>query len=238
MKTARPATAIEQRIGYTFADPELLETALTHRSFANEQRGRAVEDSERLEFLGDAVLDFYVSEQLVRRLPDWSEGDLSQGRAALVNEGALASLARTLQLGDQLRLGRGEARSGGRDKDSLLCDALEALVGGILLDGGIDACQQALERLLGDRIRALRQRVRVATDPKTALQEWLAAAGGTPPRYQVLAEVGPPHARTFTVGVTIAGQVAAVGSGPSKKVAERRAAQAAHIAGLRSEALR
>jgi ribonuclease III len=231
-------TPLEETIGYTFADPGLLDTALTHRSYANEQRGQQVEDNERLEFLGDAVLDFYVSEQLVRRLPDWTEGDLSQGRAALVNEGALATLARRLGLGQLLRLGRGEDRSGGRDKDSLLCDVLEALIGALLLDGGIRACEQVLEGLLGEAIGALRQRIRMESDPKTALQEWLAARGESPPRYQVLGEIGPPHAHTFTVGVTVGGQIAAVGSGPSKKIAERRAAQAAHIARRRTEALR
>jgi ribonuclease-3 len=231
-------TPLEETIGYAFADPGLLETALTHRSYANEQRGQRVADNERLEFLGDAVLDFYVSEQLVRRLPDWSEGDLSQGRAALVNEGALAAHARRLQLGTLLRLGRGEDRSGGRDKDSLLCDVLEALIGALLLDGGIGACERVLEGLLGEPIRALRERIRVESDPKTSFQEWLAARGESPPRYRVLREIGPPHSRTFTVGVTVGGQIAAVGSGPSKKVAERRAAQAAHIAGQRSEDLR
>jgi len=223
-----------ERIGYTFSDPALLETALTHRSFANEQRGAPVEDNERLEFLGDAVLDFYVSEQLVRRLPDWTEGDLSQGRAALVNELALASLARELGLGALLRLGRGEEKTGGREKDSLLCDALEALVGALLLDGGIETCQAMLSRTMGTSITALNRRVPTAADPKTELQEWLAARTQSPPTYRILSQIRPAHRRTFTVGVLRDAWILAVGSGPSKKTAERRSAGAA-LASLRRE---
>ena len=218
---------LEDRIGYTFADPALLETALTHRSYANERRGAKVADNERLEFLGDAVLDFYVSEQLVLRLPSWSEGDLSQGRASLVNEQALAIVARELGLGAPLRLGRGEEKTGGREKDSLLCDAFEALIGAVLLDGGIGTCRQVLDRTMGDAISALNRRVRTASDPKTELQEWLAARAQSPPSYRVLSQIGPAHQRTFTVGVTRDQRILAVGSGSSKKVAERRAAAAA-----------
>lgn len=216
-----------ERIGYTFTDPVMLETALTHRSYANEQRGAPVADNERLEFLGDAVLDFYVSEQLVLRLPNWSEGDLSQGRASLVNEQALAVVARELGLGAALRLGRGEEKTGGREKDSLLCDAFEALIGALLLDGGIGTCRQVLDRTMGDSIAALNRRVRRASDPKTELQEWLAARALSPPSYRVLSQIGPAHRCTFTVGVSRDQRVLAVGSGASKKVAERRAAAAA-----------
>jgi ribonuclease III len=221
--------SLSGQLGHRFSDTTLLETALTHRSFANEVRDEAVRDNERLEFLGDAVIDLFVSEKLFARKPQWAEGELSRARAALVNEKALADLGRQLGLGTLLRLGKGEGKTGGRHKDSILCGAVEALVGAMFLDGGIDSAWAALDRLLDSRIRGLDEGRRVGEDAKTALQEYVAGGNAPPPRYAVLAEEGLPHERTFTVSVSRDGVSLALGSGPSKKVAEQRAAAAALI---------
>jgi len=214
-----------RRLGHRFRDVSLLETALTHRSFANEARD--VEDNERLEFLGDAVIDLYVSAQLYARRPGWREGQLSQARAALVNASALADVARDLHAGELLRLGRGESKTGGRDKDSILCGTLEAIYGALFVDAGIEACWTALEAMFADRLWDVATLPTVRSDAKTELQERLAAAASPPPRYEVCAEEGPPHMRTFTVAVRQNGRILAIGSGPNKKLAEQRAASAA-----------
>ncbi len=216
-------------LGHRFSDPGLLENALTHRSFANEVREPAVRDNERLEFLGDAVIDLFVSEKLYAARPDWTEGELSRARASLVNEKALADLARKLGLGDLLRLGKGEGRTGGRHKDSILCGAMEAVVGSVYLDGGIEAAWTSLDGLLDTRMSGAAGVRRLGGDAKTALQEALAGGSAPPPRYAVRAEQGPPHQRTFTVAVTRDGDLLALGSGSSKKQAEQRAAAAALI---------
>ncbi len=221
--------SLSGRLGHRFSDTTLLETALTHRSFANEVRDDAVRDNERLEFLGDAVIDLYVSEKLFARKPQWAEGELSRARAALVNEKALADVGRHLGLGTLLQLGKGESKTGGRHKDSILCGAVEAAVGATFLDGGIEAAWNSLDLLLESRIRGLDGGRRIGEDAKTALQEYLAGGSAPPPRYAVLAEEGPPHQRTFTVSVSRDGETLAIGSGPSKKVAEQRAAAAALI---------
>lgn len=221
--------SLSGQLGHRFSDTSLLETALTHRSFANEVRADAVRDNERLEFLGDAVIDLYVSEKLFARKPQWAEGELSRARAALVNEKALSDVGRQLGLGTLLRLGKGEGKTGGSQKDSILCGAVEALVGATFLDGGIDAAWRALDLLLDSRIQGLDGGKRINEDAKTALQEYLAGGNAPPPRYAVLAEEGPPHERTFTVSVSRDGETLALGSGPSKKVAEQRAAAAALI---------
>jgi ribonuclease III len=222
--------SLSGRLGHRFSDTTLLETALTHRSFANEVRDDAVRDNERLEFLGDAVIDLYVSEKLFARKPQWAEGDLSRARASLVNEKALADVGRQLGLGTLLQLGKGESKTGGRHKDSILCGAVEALVGATFIDGGIEAAWNALDLLLDARIRGLDGGGRrIGEDAKTALQEYMAGGSAPPPRYAVLAEDGPPHQRTFTVSVSRGDETLALGSGSSKKVAEQRAAAAALI---------
>ncbi len=218
--------ALMKRLGCVFDDPSLLETALTHRSYANESRTGAIEDNERLEFLGDAVIDLVVAEELVRAQPNWKEGQLSVARSALVSEPALARQARKLDLGQSLLLGRGENRTGGRDKDSLLSDAFEAIVGALLLDQGIDTCRSFLRRLLEGEFSGSRATQSVQSDAKTAVQELLMARFHSQPRYEVLAQCGPAHNRTFTIALVLDDRILAIGSGPSKKMAARRAAQA------------
>lgn len=217
------------RLGHSFTDPDLLETALTHRSFANEVRDEAVHDNERMEFLGDAVIDLFVSERLFAGMPDWDEGALSRARASLVNENALSDLARKLELGGLLRLGKGEGKTGGQHKDSILCGAMEAIIGAVYLDGGIEAAWKALDGLLDTRMSGLAVTRRLGGDAKTVLQEVLAGGTAPPPRYTVRAEQGPPHQRTFTVAATRDGELLALGSGSSKKLAAQRAAAAALI---------
>lgn len=222
----RPATALEERLGHRFRDPALLELAVTHRSHAYERgSGEHGEHYERLEFLGDAVLAAAAAEWLYRRYPDLPEGDLSQLKGWLVSRPVLARHARRLGLGELLRLGVGEERSGGRDKDSLLADALEAVLGAVFLDGGFEAARRAVERLLveaaaerpGDPLRA---------DAKTRLQELAQARGWSLPRYRLVGEEGPEHEKTFTVECRLEGGAAATAAGPSKKAAEQRAAAA------------
>ncbi|RMH40514.1 MAG: ribonuclease III [Deltaproteobacteria bacterium] len=221
---ASDLSALERRLGYRFRDRALLVRAVTHRSFANEHPD-AGGDNERLEFLGDAVLDLVVGEQLMARHPDLHEGDLSMLRASIVSEAGLSAIARDLGLGDHLRLGRGEERSGGRDKPSLLADALEAVVAAIYRDGGFDRAAEVVARLFAGAIAGA-----VATEPpdyKTRLQEWSQARFKVPPEYEVVAERGPDHDKTFRVDVRLRGRVLATGEGRSKKEAEQAAARAA-----------
>jgi len=215
------------RLRHRFEDDSLLETALTHRSYANEAPQRDVEDNERLEFLGDAVIDLYVSAKLYDRRPGWREGELSQARASLVNASALAEVARDLGLGELLRLGRGESKTGGQSKDSILCGTLEAVYGALFIDAGIGACFTALDAMFAERLGSVATLPTVRADAKTELQERLAANSLPPPRYAVCAEHGPPHLRTFTVAVCQGERTLAVGSGSNKKLAEQRAASAA-----------
>jgi len=221
----RPLDALMERLDYTFGDDGLLRTALTHRSYAHESR--SAEHNERLEFLGDAAIDLVLSEELIQRLPQRREGELSRARAALVNEGSLAAVARRLGLGPHLRLGRGERKTGGGDKDSILCGAFEAVIGAMLIDGGVEPCRRLVLQVMADALLRVEGTIRVGRDPKTALQERLVGEGREAPRYQVLREHGPPHRRTFTVAVIEGDVVLAVGSGGSKKESTQRAAQAA-----------
>ena len=215
---------LARALGHPFRDLSLLRDALTHRSFANEQPGRAPRDNERLEFLGDAVLSMATAGLLWERFPDASEGELTRLRADLVCEGALASLARELKVGEVLRLGRGEARSGGRDKPRLLCCALEACVGAIYLDGGLTTAVECVQSLLAGRLLtpSLGRR-----DHKSLIQERVQALGESAPSYNVLEMHGPDHARTFVVACSMGRRELGRGTGNSKTEAEQRAAQAA-----------
>ncbi|MYB03399.1 MAG: ribonuclease III [Acidimicrobiaceae bacterium] len=211
------------RLGHRFNDPALLELALTHRSWCAEHSGSS--SNERLEFLGDAVLSLVVTGRLYERFGDWAEGDLAKARASLVNSATLAEVGRSVGLGEQLRLGRGEHVSGGRAKPSILADAVEAVIGAVYLDGGIGAADDAVGRLLGDRLDA------VASSPghadfKTRLQELAARLGLDPPSYEVTTS-GPAHHRRFRAEVW-AGDEAGVGAGSTKKDAEQRAAEVAY----------
>ncbi len=223
--------ALEARIGHRFADAGLLARALTHRSFANEQGGGETPGShnERLEFLGDAVLDLAVTHLLLERLPEAAEGELSRLRAAVVSERALAALARRLDLGRHLRLGRGEERTGGRDKPSILADAFEALVGAVYLDAGWPAAFALVRAHLQGPID-LAARGEAEPDYKTRLQELVQQRFRIAPRYSLLSAEGPDHARTFEVELALGDTVVGRGRGASKKEAEQRAAAEALVA--------
>lgn len=200
-------------------DPGLLELALTHRSYAYEHGG--VPHNERLEFLGDSVLGQAVTVMLFTTLPDLDEGALAKRRASVVSTVALAEVARTIGLGDHLLLGRGEEQTGGRDKDSILADTMEAVIGAAFLSAGAEAATAMVLRLT-EPLLADPERYGAAMDPKTSLQELAARLGATPPLYSV-ESTGPDHDRRFTAAVVV-GEVTTTGEGSSKKTAEMAAA--------------
>lgn len=214
---------LEDRIGYHMADRSLLRAALTHKSYSNEHPGVDAPHNERLEFLGDAVLDLCVSDLLFQRYPQLSEGELTRVRAELVNEGSLAPLGEQLGLGGYLLLGKGEEGSGGRQKPSLLADALEALLGAVYRDGGVTAVSAVIDSLLGE---LMEQAVgnRQGTDYKTRLQERLQASGCELPTYQLLEAQGPDHQKSYVVAVHCGQQAIGTGRGRTKKAAQQQAA--------------
>lgn len=216
---------LEERLGHAFADPSLLEQALTHRSYANESRDPVDADNERLEFLGDAVLDLAVGEALYRDRPDADEGELSRLRAELVSEPNLAEAAKALELGEWLRLGRGEARGGGRSRESILADALEAVIGAVFLDAGYAAARQAALRAVHAPRAA--GAAPVGHDFKSRLQELLQARQRSRPDYRLSAARGPDHQRSYEVEVLVDGAVLGRGAGSTKKRAEQLAARQA-----------
>jgi ribonuclease-3 len=224
---------LENRLGYGFKNRKLLENALVHKSYLNENQGSGLQDNERLEFLGDAVLDLVVGHILMRDLPKLHEGELSMTRAEIVNEQSVAEVAAQVGLGDWLFLGRGEENTGGRRKPSLLADACEAIIAAIYLDGGYDAAFTVVERLFAPRVSALDVPPGF-TDFKTRLQERAQAMRREVPRYTVIAEYGPDHEKVFEVVVSIGSKEYARQGGKSKKEAEQSAAQAA-LAILESE---
>jgi ribonuclease III len=205
---------------------ELLDRALTHRSFAYENGG--LPTNERLEFLGDSVLGLIVTDTLFRKHPDLPEGNLAKLRAAVVNSRALAGVARTLKLGCYIRLGKGEEGTGGRDKSSILADTLEAVIGAVYLDGGMDAADALVHRLF-DPVIARSARLGAGLDWKTSLQELTAAEDLGGPEYLV-EESGPDHQKSFRAVAKIGGQVYGEGEGRTKKEAEQQAAEAAWTA--------
>jgi ribonuclease-3 len=217
-----PAPLLE-RLRVT-VDPALMTLALTHRSYAYENGG--LPTNERLEFLGDSVLGIVVTETLYSQYPDWPEGQLAKLRAAVVNAGALADVARSLDLGEYLYLGRGEETTGGRDKSSILADTMEAVFGAVFLDSGIDTAR-AVIHLLFDPLIERAAELGAGLDWKTSLQEVAAAAGLGVPEYHVT-DVGPDHAKEFSAQAVVGGEVLGEGAGRSKKVAEQRAAAAAY----------
>jgi ribonuclease III len=219
-----PAAELAARLDVHLDDVELLERALTHRSWAFEQGGMAT--NERLEFLGDAVLGLVVTDEVFHAHPDEQEGRLAKVRSAAVKTGSLAAVARHLGLGPYVRLGRGEAASGGADKDSILADTLEAVVGAVYLDQGFASAYDLVERLFGARLRELAGHG-AALDYKTSLQELVAARFDDLPRYEV-SDTGPDHAKTFTAEVRVDGGVVGRGVGASKKQAEQDAAREAY----------
>lgn len=217
---------LEKRLAYCFRNITLLETALTHRSYVNENPQLAIADNERYEFLGDSVLGLCVSDLLVKKYADFTEGTLSKIRAAIVNEKPLAALAHKLEIGSCLMLGKGEEISGGRSKDSLLANALEAVIAAIYLDSGFTRTKSILKKLMGPLLNddSLHNQY---FDYKTALQEFCQKTYKTAPVYRIVDSCGPDHAKIFDVEVTIAGNVIQSGSGKSKKEAEKQAAQKA-----------
>jgi ribonuclease-3 len=215
---------LSAELGVAFRDPDLLERALTHRSYAFENGG--LRTNERLEFLGDAVLAIVVTDAIFHDHPNAPEGDLARLRAAAVRASSLADVARNLGLGRYVRLGKGEEASGGRDKDNILADTFEAVLGAIYEDSGLDAAAAVVRGLFTDRLHELATQG-AALDYKTSLQELAAAEYETLPRYSVVAE-GPDHEKIFTARVEIAGQDLGTGKGKSKKDAEQAAAREAY----------
>lgn len=216
--------ALESAIDYRFADRSLLAEALTHRSFVNESGGTWVKDNQRFEFFGDAVIDFLLSRMLLERFPRSREGELTKIRASLVDEASLACLAERIGLGACLRLGRGEEKSGGREKRSLLADAYEALMAAVYLDGGIEPVQRLVEAHFA-RLMADREALSGGTDYKTEFQEMAHALRGAAPRYVLRKVTGPDHERSFTVALFIGDELMGEGTGRSKKEAEQAAAR-------------
>jgi ribonuclease-3 len=217
---------LEARLGYTFRDPELLDRALTHRSWVAEAGLAAGDQNERLEFLGDAVVQLVVSDLLLTRQPDATEGELSQYRSQLVRQASLAAVARDLGFGDRLRLGVGEARSGGRDKASILCAAYEAVIGAIYQEAGLAAAREMVEHHLGPRTPGLGARG-WPRDAKTALQEISQERWRLLPSYELVEATGPDHDRRYRFAVWIGDHRLGEGEGSSKKAAEQAAASAA-----------
>lgn len=209
----------EKRIGYSFKDPELLVTALTHSSYSNEIRLKKQECNERLEFLGDAVLELISSEQIFRNHPDQPEGDLTRIRASYVCEPTLALCAREICLGDYLQLGRGEDRTGGRERDSILSDAMEATIGAVYMYGGFESAQRYVEEFILKDI----EKKSLFYDSKTYLQE-IVQRDLKKLEYVLLKEEGPDHNKSFEVGVLIDGKQLTTAVGRTKKKAEQAAA--------------
>jgi ribonuclease-3 len=226
---------LEARLGVALPDRGAALEALTHTSYVNENPGEGARDNERLEYLGDAVLDLAVSDLLMRRLPDAREGELSRLRAAVVREEVLAEAARTVGLGALLLLGRGEERTGGRDKASLLADAFEAVLGALYVGAGYGAALATVERLLGAAIQGAA--AGALGDYKTRLQELAQARWRATPAYRVAAEKGPEHDKTFEVEVAVQGTLRGRGRGRSKKEAEQAAAREALEALAREQTL-
>lgn len=220
--------ALENHLGFTFHDYSLLSRALTHRSYLNENPEATLEDNERLEFLGDAVLDFVVGAYLYHRFPEMDEGELTSLRAALVRAETLAEFARTLEIGRYLRLGYGEAETGGRERIPILCAAFEAVVGAIYLDQGVEPVRKLVEPLVSPTLANIRARS-LHKDAKSEFQVWAQKYFNTTPHYKVVDSEGPDHARTFTVQVLVGQQSWGEGNGRSKQLAAQAAATAAMI---------
>jgi ribonuclease-3 len=216
----------ENSLGIGFNDYSLLLRALTHRSYLNENPGETLEDNERLEFLGDAVLDFVVAAYLYHRFPEMNEGDLTMLRAALVRTRTLAGIAKQLDIDKSLRLGYGEDESGGRKRLPTLCAAFEAIVGAIYLDQGLEVAEAWIHRLIGPQLQQIIAEA-AHKDAKSEFQIWAQSRYNATPRYQVIDDEGPDHDKTFTVAVLVAEETWGVGQGGSKQKAAQVAASAA-----------
>ncbi|MEO7158361.1 MAG: ribonuclease III [Vicinamibacterales bacterium] len=219
--------ALEVRVGYRFKDRGLLEHALTHKSKAHEDPSGGVADNESLEFLGDAVLGLVVAEALFRSFPRYSEGQKSKIKANLVSTASLAEMAEQLRLGDHMILGRGEEKTGGRQKQALLADTCEAVIAAIYLDGGLDPARNFLMREFATGIEDAKQPEYFGRDHKSRLQERLQSQGRPLPAYRVSGEIGPDHSKLFHVEVFVGDQMIAQGMGRTKKEAEQEGAKLA-----------
>ena len=224
--------ALEEKLGYRFNQRALLENALTHSSYANENKARGCQSNERLEFLGDSVLGMVTADYLFRTHPDLPEGDLTRTRAALVCEGSLVEVAQQLNLGAYLKLGKGEDAGGGRERPSIVADAVEAVIAAVYLDGGIGSARKIIQKFILDR----EEEKSASRDYKTALQELVQRESGQVLGYQLIGQVlgyqligaeGPDHAKIFSVEVDLNGTPIGQGKGRSKKEAEQNAAKAA-----------
>ena len=219
-------TVLQQALGISFNDPSLLEQALVHSSYVNENPGFAPTSNERLEFLGDAVLDYIIAEKLYQDFTHLSEGEMTKLRAALVRRDSLVNIARAISLGGHLYLGKGEEASGGRDKPANLAGALEAVIAAICLDQGLSATRDFISRLFDKELQKVISQG-AAVDYKSKLQELVQAKQQPTPTYQVVEAVGPDHDKRFTVEVRIGSHTLGRGSGKNKKMAENEAARSA-----------
>jgi ribonuclease-3 len=217
---------LENIIGYKFKNHDELVLALTHSSYANEHKLGKFEYNERLEFLGDAVLEFFVSRYIFEKFPQMPEGELTKLRASAVCEDTLAKKAHQIMLGRFLRLGKGEELTGGRERESVLADAFEAVIGAVLIDGGISAAEKYVLNLMTDEIEALKNSF-MYMDFKTRLQEIVQKSSKLPLKYTIVSESGPDHGKVFEAEVLHDGVVLGCGTGHSKKEAEQEAAKAA-----------
>ncbi|TKS59157.1 MAG: ribonuclease III [Nitrospira sp.] len=229
MTPASSADSSPAPLKYQFINAALLNEALTHKSYVNERKSPDRKHNERLEFLGDAVLSLIISDHLATRYPQLSEGALSKLKAKLVSETSLANAARRLDLGARLQLGRGEELSKGREKTSLLADALEAVIAAVYLDGGLEASRAVTLDALAEELRQIEslQTKPGGDDYKTRFQEWCQKRYELLPRYVTVRETGPDHQKLFEVEVQVDGKVVGAGQGHSKKEAEQVAAQRA-----------
>lgn len=219
--------AMQKVIGYEFKNPLILEEALTHSSYANEHRSNCTKDNERLEFLGDAILDLVISEYLFKKHPEMPEGDLSKLRASIVCEGSLAKTAKTIHLGEYILLGKGEEMTGGRERASILADGFEAVTGALFLEGSFDLAKSFLTKTLVRQVEGLTSLEDLYADYKTLLQENIQKESSVPIHYEVVGEEGPDHDKHFYVEVLHGKTVLGKGCGKSKKEAEQDAAKRA-----------
>jgi ribonuclease III len=219
---------LSDKLGHTFTQPELLSQAFRHASYVNEQADSRLKDNERLEFLGDAVLDLAISDLLMKRFEYADEGDLSKFRAMVVDEAGLYQIALMLGLGEYLVLGKGEEHSRGREKPSILANTTEALIGALYLDAGFDTTLEVIGRLFSPLLEKIGT-LEIIYDYKSIFQEYTQKTYKSLPKYQLLEEAGPAHDKTFRVALTLNGETLAEGKGKSKKEAEQEAAKEAFI---------
>lgn len=223
MENSKDCRELQETLNYRFSNLNLLEEALRHSSYVNEQPGSTLRDNERLEFLGDAVLNLVIGHLLMQSFPQLLEGDLSRIRANMVNETQLAEIARGIDLGSYLQLGKGELQNNGRDKSSLLANAFEAVMAAVFLDNGLDAAAAVIQHHFNDLVAAAPSSV-IGQDYKSRLQEEVQSTFREIPQYRVIDESGPDHDKIFTVSMS-AGKIQTQGTGKSKKSAEQDAAR-------------